>query len=138
MKVLNLIEEVAKERAADSEKTMSLNINHVFTIAEAFSALEQERDELRQRAEAAEIEKSGAEERCRMMFDAKNHWAGRARAAEAKLAQEGWKLVPVEPNREMLSADGCKEHHNGQPCLHHENRKRIWSAMLAASPTPHE
>lgn len=46
----------------------------------------------------------------------------------------GWKLVPVEPDWEMLSADGCKEHHNGQPCLHHDNRKRIWSAMLAAAP----
>lgn len=38
-----------------------------------------------QRAEAAEAEKTGAEERCRMMFDAKNHWADRARAAEAEL-----------------------------------------------------
>lgn len=51
-------------------------------------------------------------------------------------AREGWKLVPVEPDWEMLSADGCKEHHNGQPCLHHDNRKRIWSAMLAAAPEP--
>lgn len=39
----------------------------------------------KQRAEAAEIEKAGAEERCRMMFDAKNHWSDRARSAEAKL-----------------------------------------------------
>lgn len=40
-----------------------------------------------QRAEAAEVEKAGAEERCRMMFDAKNHWADRAREAEGKLAE---------------------------------------------------
>lgn len=51
-------------------------------------------------------------------------------------APEGWKLVPVEPSWEMLSADGCKEHHNGQPCAHHENRKRIWCAMLGAAPAP--
>lgn len=101
------------------------------SVTEAFWGLEQEK-------EAAEVEKAGAEERCRMMFDAKNHWADRARAAEAKLFPDGWKLVPVEPDWEMLSADGCKEHHNGQPCLHHDNRKRIWSAMLAAAPSPHE
>lgn len=47
------------------------------------------------RAEAAEVEKTGAEERCRMMFDAKNHWADRARAAEEKLA-ELEKQEPVE------------------------------------------
>ncbi|MDU6442815.1 MAG: hypothetical protein E6559_23505 [Pantoea sp.] len=49
---------------------------------------------------------------------------------------DGWKLVPVEPSWEMLAADGCKKHHNGQPCLHHDNRRRIWSAMLAAAPSP--
>ncbi|MGE4944365.1 DUF551 domain-containing protein [Yersinia enterocolitica] len=47
-----------------------------------------------------------------------------------------WKLVPIEPNWEMLSADGCKEHHKGETCLHHDNRKRIWQAMLAAAPEP--
>ncbi|MEZ2587746.1 hypothetical protein [Pantoea agglomerans] len=50
------------------------------TVEEGFRALEQ-------RAEAAEAEKAGAEERCRMMFDANNHWADRARVAEAKLAE---------------------------------------------------
>ncbi|EKN4696950.1 DUF551 domain-containing protein [Yersinia ruckeri] len=49
---------------------------------------------------------------------------------------DGWKLVPIEPNWEMLSADGCKEHHKGETCLHHDNRKRIWQAMLAAAPEP--
>ncbi|MGE4773660.1 hypothetical protein [Yersinia enterocolitica] len=47
---------------------------------------------------------------------------------------DGWKLVPIEPSWEMLSADGCKEHHKGETCLHHDNRKRIWQAMLAAAP----
>lgn len=56
--------------------------------------------------------------------------------ATAPAVPDGWKLVPVEPIWEMLSADGCKEHHNGQPCLHHDNRRRIWSAMLAAAPSP--
>lgn len=47
---------------------------------------------------------------------------------------ERWKLVPVEPTWEMLSADGCTRHHDGQDCMHHKNRKRIWQAMLAAAP----
>ncbi len=64
-------------------------------------------------------------------------WDERVGMARELLAlrnvREGWQLVPVEPSWEMLSADGCKEHHNGQPCLHHDNRKRIWSAMLTAA-----
>lgn len=47
---------------------------------------------------------------------------------------EGWQLVPVEPAFEMLAADGCKEHHEGQECTFHKNRRRIWAAMLAAAP----
>jgi len=47
-----------------------------------------------------------------------------------------WKLVPVVPTWEMLSASGCTDHHQGQHCLHHENRKRIWAAMLGAAPEP--
>lgn len=49
---------------------------------------------------------------------------------------EGWKLVPVEPDYSMLSADGCKEHAEGKNCVHHDNRRRIWAAMLAAAPSP--
>lgn len=47
---------------------------------------------------------------------------------------EGWKLVPVEPTFAMLAADGCREHHEGQECTFHKNRRRIWAAMLAAAP----
>ncbi|WP_312265121.1 hypothetical protein [Mixta calida] len=49
-------------------------------------------------------------------------------------ALAGWKVVPIEPTWEMLAADGCSKHHEGQECSHHENRKRIWRAMLEASP----
>ncbi|WP_456309817.1 hypothetical protein [Serratia proteamaculans] len=49
---------------------------------------------------------------------------------------DGWKLVPIEPTWGMLSADGCKEHPEGEKCLHHDNRRRIWAAMLAAAPAP--
>lgn len=55
-------------------------------------------------------------------------------APAADQVPEGWRLVPVTPDWGMLSADGCKEHHNGQSCLHHDNRRRIWAAMLAAAP----
>lgn len=54
----------------------------------------------------------------------------------APAVPEGWQLVPVEPDYTMLSADGCKEHAEGQKCLHHDNRRRIWTAMLAAAPKP--
>ena len=47
---------------------------------------------------------------------------------------DGWRLVPVEPEFAMLAADGCKEHHDGQECNFHKNRRRIWSAMLATAP----
>ena len=52
------------------------------------------------------------------------------------LMSEGWQLVPVEPAFAMLAADGCKEHHEGQECTFHKNRRRIWAAMLAAAPSP--
>ena len=41
------------------------------------------------RAEKAEAELRGAFHRARMLFDAKNEWADRARAAEARLAEVG-------------------------------------------------
>lgn len=59
-----------------------------------------------------------------------------AELTTAPAVPDGWKLVPIEPSWEMLAADGCKEHHKGQPCSHHDNRRRIWSAMLAATPSP--
>ena len=52
------------------------------------------------------------------------------------LMSEGWQLVPVEPAFAMLAADGCKEHHEGQECTFHKNRRRIWAAMIAAAPSP--
>lgn len=49
---------------------------------------------------------------------------------------EPWQCVPETPDWSMLSADGCSKHHDGQPCLHHDNRRRIWKAMLRAAPHP--
>lgn len=87
------------------------------------------------------------------LSELENNWKQRAEAAEAEVQRlnanaqpvsdgckvpEGWKLVPIEPSWEMLSADGCKDHHNGQKCLHHDNRRRIWAAMLAAAPGGHD
>ncbi len=54
--------------------------------------------------------------------------------ADYPVVPDGWALVPIEPTWEMLSEDGCKEHHKGQECLHHDNRRRIWRAMLSAAP----
>lgn len=50
------------------------------------------------------------------------------------VASGEWITVPKNPTWEMLSEDGCKEHHNGQECLHHDNRRRIWRAMLKVAP----
>ncbi|MEQ9869157.1 hypothetical protein ABRP77_07725 [Pectobacterium odoriferum] len=55
-------------------------------------------------------------------------------ASQPYTVPDGWVLVPIEPTWEMLSEDGCKEHHKGQECLHHDNRRRIWRAMLSAAP----
>ncbi len=52
----------------------------------------------------------------------------------AVVVPDEWITVPKNPTWEMLSEDGCKEHHNGQKCLHHDNRRRIWQAMLKVSP----
>ncbi|QHJ81462.1 MAG: hypothetical protein [Bacteriophage sp.] len=50
-----------------------------------------------QRAEAAEAQRAGAEDRCRIMFDAKNHWADRARAAEARVLELEALLTSQQP-----------------------------------------
>ncbi|CAD0264180.1 hypothetical protein DENIT_20063 [Pseudomonas veronii] len=52
------------------------------------------------------------------------------------LIPDGYRLVPIEPDWNMLSADGCSKDHGGQPCIHHDNRRRIWAAMLDAVPAP--
>ena len=107
MKELNELAYRAKgylrTKAESQPEQINASCEDILAIAEAFRALELENALLKQgcendpllhemidwkeRAEAAEIEKEGAEERCRMMFDSKNHWADRARAAEAKLAE---------------------------------------------------
>lgn len=67
------------------------------------------------------------------MFEAKEALSGNL---PIQVTPEGWQLVPVEPAFAMLAADGCKEHHEGQECTFHKNRRRIWAAMLAAAPKP--
>lgn len=55
-------------------------------------------------------------------------------ALNSPAVPDGWVMVPIDPTWDMLSANGCSKHHDGQECSHHENRKRIWRAMLAAAP----
>lgn len=59
---------------------------------------------------------------------------GNSEQLNSPVTPDGWVMVPAEPTWSMLSADGCSKHHGGQECSHHENRKRIWRAMLAAAP----
>jgi len=72
------------------------------------------------------------------------NWTSKLERIDAALAgklpmsvlPEGWQLVPVNPDYSMLVTDGCKEHAEGQKCIHHDNRRRIWAAMLSAAPKP--
>lgn len=75
------------------------------SVAEAFRALEQDK-------EAAEIEVAGADDRCRMMFEAKNHWADRARAAEAKLAEleKQYPVAYLTWHQGFHSPDDCEDY----------------------------
>ncbi|GAL57150.1 hypothetical protein EV102420_06_00240 [Pseudescherichia vulneris NBRC 102420] len=59
---------------------------------------------------------------------------GNAEQLNSPAVPDCWVIVPIDPTWSMLSADGCSKHHGGQKCSHHENRKRIWRAMLAAAP----
>lgn len=104
----------------------AVNPHDILAIDEAFRAMEQ-------RAEAAEIEKAGAEERCRMMFDAKNHWADRARAAEAKLAELA-KQEPIDYLTAMAARHSNEWHKMGPIAGYMEG----WNDCLAetrAAPT---
>lgn len=48
--------------------------------------------------------------------------------AKAVADMEGWKLVPVKPTREMVDA--------GDGVTYCDTASAVWSAMLAAAPTP--
>ena len=50
-------------------------------------------------------------------------------AAPASVAPPGWKLVPIEPTREMIDAYMAM---NGR----FQSARSDWAAMLAASPQP--
>jgi hypothetical protein len=73
-------------------------------------------------AEAKPAERRSAAER-----DAIIEWNRRASSAAAVPA--GWKLVPVEPTREMLEA-------TGPGTYWHKVHREAWTAMLAATPAP--
>ena len=71
-------------------------------------------------------------------FDESNQMHPAPAVNLADLVPDGWRLVPANPTWEMLAADGCNKHHEEQDCSHHENRKRIWRAMLEAAPKPED
>jgi hypothetical protein len=56
-----------------------------------------------------------------------------AQAAEG--AVSGFRLVPIEPTREMLQADAT-QFTVGTGLGYEDNRRLMWRAMLAAAPTP--
>lgn len=56
--------------------------------------------------------------------------------AQAGQVPEGWKLVPIEPTKEMmLNGSSCQHHeHDDTACIQRQSRRGIWSKMLAAAP----
>lgn len=56
--------------------------------------------------------------------------------AERPAVPEGWKLVPVEPTKEMLYRAQAVNGGNGQKMPKHSTLVKKWKAMLAAAPQP--
>lgn len=56
---------------------------------------------------------------------------GSSQAIQQVAVPEGWKLVPVEPTREMLAVLTGEWHSS-----RHTDMRNRWDVMLAASPTP--
>lgn len=56
--------------------------------------------------------------------------------AQAVQVPDGWKLVPIEPTKEMmLNGSSCQHHgHDDLTCIQRQARRGIWSKMLAAAP----
>src|SRR5690606_7869287 len=64
------------------------NLPHFMTTEAGRSAAQKaiaERDELLLKLETSQVALKGAEERAKMLLDAKSHWAERARTAESRL-----------------------------------------------------
>lgn len=119
------------------------NPANILAIAEAFRSLEQEKDK-------AEVEKAGAEERIRMMFDAKNHWADRARAAEAKLETKEQELAQYVECFEAEAARPDRNHAKlaelerqpfavvlGPPTYWHQNGEKFQYTFETKQPIKH-
>ncbi|MDG9854148.1 hypothetical protein N7403_09825 [Pseudomonas nitroreducens] len=61
---------------------------------------------------------------------------GAAPVAQAWQVPDGWKLVPIEPTKEMmLNGSSCQHHdHDDMSCIQRKMRHGIWSKMIAAAP----
>lgn len=61
---------------------------------------------------------------------------GDAPVAQAGQLPQGWKLVPIEPTKEMmLNGSSCQHHgHDDLTCVQRQTRRGIWSKMLDAAP----
>ena len=162
MKILNELVELANKANCTGQGTPEMvdfrvvaNPDNILAIAEAFRALEK-------RAEAAEakvvpdgwvtcspewIERNGP---CscgaapRIAFgDIGPHYHPKSftrpapAVSMAELVPDGWKLVPAEPTKEMMS-EGFKELiESADPDLG-VNLSAVYRRILASSPTPHE
>ncbi|MGC1125697.1 hypothetical protein [Pantoea agglomerans] len=160
MKELNELVELAKLANVAGQGSIEMiefrvvaNPDTILAIAEAFRELEQH-------AEAAEKERDrriadykhlveqhmprtsdGCDEGWSRVIEARELQV-KLEAAEAKLVPDGWKLVPVEPTKEMLDS----QEHEMLPMVHHDSmrerarmiRRHGWRVMLAAAPEGNE
>lgn len=121
--VIKYLEIDAKAYADNFSASMIVSTKNILAIADAFRALEKEKDK-------AEVEKAGAEERIRMMFDAKNHWADRARAAEAKLETKEQELAQYV---ECFEAEAARADRNHAKLAEMERQERVGFEVVTQS-----
>ena len=108
-------------------------------------------EQLKAERDLRAVERDGANERVRLMLNAKNQWMDRAKAAEAQLsarqaAPDGWRLVPVEATRSMMAAAVISKEGNAVyknlEARYLEQMERehgdAYAAMLSAAPPPPE
>lgn len=81
-------------------------------------------------------------EECHGAIDEGSAWAAWQAARRAQVVPEGWKLVPVEPSKQMRydAQKASMDHSPHSEWIKDEwpDVKRIWKAMLAAAPQPAE
>jgi hypothetical protein len=110
-------------RVAVLEKEQESLERHVVLLTERLSAAEESNRELTRRAQQAEAKVEvlkmslrSSEERGKLLFDSKNHWADRARAAETRCAALSAAGQVLSEHVDKCAGEPDCGWHNGGPC----------------------